>query len=163
MTSFNEIDWGTLGNSRIPTLLENAASQNDELRSKALNEIKDIIAPWELIYGYRSLEELMHMTESAIPEKIVPFIIDLLKNESTTEKSYLLEILYDLARYLYVDDYAISSEMKKHYETWARKIRGEVHEGIEFYKILLHNPSPEIHRAASDLIRILTSDNTRFC
>ncbi|MEP7288391.1 MAG: hypothetical protein ABI947_21785 [Chloroflexota bacterium] len=156
MTRLSEIDWGNLGNPRILTLLQNVAAQDKEIRSKALDEIKDIIAPWELLYGYRSPEDLMHMAESAIPETIVPFIIELLKNEPTREKVYIIEILYDLSRYEYVDNYVIPSEKKDHYANWARRIRDEVYKGIDIYRTLLHSPSPEIQRAASDLIGILT-------
>jgi hypothetical protein len=125
------------------------------VRRKALGRLRDIVAPWELLDGYSSATELMRVAESQIPEMVIPFLIDLLK--TSQDKDHILETLYELSRYVYVDDSFILLGKRDSYRDWSRRLREAVCKGLDLYKILQHGESSEVQQAAKDLIKLLTT------
>jgi hypothetical protein len=153
----NRLDWVKLGNAGIPALFREAESENEEVRRKALGKLRDTVAPWELLDGYSSSTKLIRMSESRIPEAVIPFLIELLKAKNSKDKSYILEILYELSRYIYVDESSIPAEKRESYGAWANRLESAVRQELGFYETLLNSEALEVQQAAKDLIKLLTA------
>lgn len=120
-----------------------------------MGELRDVVAPWELLDGYSSATELMRVADSPIPETITPFLIDLLK--VSQDKDLILEVLYELSRYIYVDDSLISAERKEDYDAWAKRLRATIHQDLNLYITLQNSEFHEVQQAAKDLVKLLTT------
>jgi hypothetical protein len=152
LDQLNEIDWVKLGHPEIKTFIENAVSPEPQISQQALNQLKDAIAPWELLDGYGTTDHLMKMSRSPVPELVIPFLIDLLELETIKNKVFLLEILYDLSRYHLVSKDFIPLDEVDRYMQWAERLREFVRTHTHLYIELTNHSSPDIQQAAADLI-----------
>jgi hypothetical protein len=154
--SFSEIDWAKLGNSDIPLWLEQIESKDEMTRRKAIQKIKDTFAPWDILDGYGSTEDLLPILERPIPEAIIPFIVEILKNNNVPNKDLILEILLDLARYKYVDQTFVPLDKRASYIAWVKRIHARINEEMDFFRTLLTDKSSQVQVIAEDLIELLS-------
>jgi hypothetical protein len=155
MDRLNEIDWEGLKHPEIKILIQNAASQDDKIQGDALTRLKDAIAPWEILDGYAAGDMFERITTSPLPEIVTPFIIDLLADKEIKHKDFMLEILYDVARYKLVDRSFVPESDRNRYENWAKKLFSIVEADIDLYKSLILDTSDIVQRGARDLVNLL--------
>ena len=156
MNDITRMDWSSLGEPKMYSWLLEARSNDRNVRLAALGHIKEVIAPWELLDGYGSSKDLQRLSESLVPEAVIPFLIDLFPLQDETGKTFMLEIFYDLARYKYVNLDFIPSDKKNTYFMWTDKIRDKLYIYISFFNSLLTDVSFNIQQNAQALINILT-------
>src|SRR5262249_37354892 len=146
----DQIDWRRLGNPRISNWLEQIASTDDKTRRTAMQELKDAVAPWELLDGFGSTKDLMRIAESQIPEAVIPFLLETLKRDETQDKGFILEILFDLSRYLHVHKDFIPLNESERYQIWAKRLHELIRNEMGTYWELSKSTSPDIQFIAQD-------------
>jgi len=151
-----QVDWARLGNPKIPVWLQEAASIDATVREKALNNLKNAIAPWELLDGYGSYIHLIKIAESPIPETVVPFLLDLLRNPNVKNPSYILETLHDISRYEYVNEDFIPMDKRESYHAWAQRLRQLIRNDWNFFQTLLNHDSADVRNETQTLIDLLS-------
>ena len=142
----------------VSVILENIQSKDEIIRNKALVELKDVVAPWELLDGYGSSTELMQISKNPVTLSVIPLLIELLKDDACTSKSLILETLYDLARYRDVSRDFIPEVEYDQYMNWAKDIRSRILQELEVYTTLLQHPLIEVRQEAQGLINLLKGD-----
>jgi hypothetical protein len=157
LEGLDQVDWGKIGQkpSPIPHWLCEFASDVEQIRRQAMGNLKDTLAPWELLDGYGSTTDLMRVIKRDEPYLVVPFLVELLTYESIQDKGFILEILYDLARYVDVGDDWVPLEEREMYKSRACRIFNAVYEGIYAYSDLLKDNAPEVRQGAEDLLNLL--------
>lgn len=144
--------------SDISVILKNIQAEDEHIRNKALVELKDVVAPWELLDGYGSTTELMRISKDPVTLSVIPLLIALLKDDACTNKSFVLETLYDLARYKDVGRDFIPKTEYDRYMKWAKDIRSRIRQDLEVYTTLLQHPLIEVRQEAQALINLLKGD-----
>lgn len=142
----------------VSVILKNIQAEDEHIRSKALLELKDIVAPWELLDGYGSTTELMRISKDPVTLSVIPFLIALLKDNARASKSLVLEMLFDLARYTDVSKDFIPETEYDRYMNWAKDLRSRIGQDLEVYTTLLQHPLIEVRQEAEALINLLKGD-----
>jgi hypothetical protein len=82
-------------------------------------------------------------------------VVHLLTYESIQDKGFILEILYDLARYVDVGDEWVLPSERDVYKARACRIFNAVYEGIYAYTDLLKDDAAEVRQGAEAVLNLL--------
>jgi hypothetical protein len=145
--AIDEVDWVSLNAAEVGTWLKDLTSSNQEIRGHAYSRLEMQLAfrgsdSWE----YGPLSELL---KTEMPVYIVPFFIELLRDQKVKGKDVILELLQDLATYVQLD---ADNEI---YRTRAQKVYDTVRQGIDVYRSLLTDSSPAVKMGATLLLEEL--------
>ncbi|MBD1920766.1 hypothetical protein H6F77_06665 [Microcoleus sp. FACHB-831] len=134
----------------VPELIRNLASDNADIRGKAINELYSNICHQGTVYEATSYA--------------VPFLIELLQSETVQDKDEILTLLAYLAQgRSYLDVHEISEEplepntpefvknqLEKEIELiWVNNVRDAVYAGKDVYLNLLEHNDPNIRMTAA--------------
>ena len=147
LDDLKNVDWTALGESEMPEWLMAVTSDNHPARQEALNRLTWRLTPWPA-YDYvdGTPDQFKEPLRDDIPLATVPFLIELLSDEQVGCKEFLLEVLYDLACYIYAAEVYIrdSDTEDQIYRTRARLIREAVRKGRPIYESFLDLPESYI-------------------
>jgi hypothetical protein len=78
LEGLDQIEWGKVGQkqSPIPFWLREFTSDDELTRRQAMGNLKDSIAPWELLDGYGDSADLMRVIKREEPYLVVPFPVE---------------------------------------------------------------------------------------
>jgi hypothetical protein len=159
LNKINAVDWKQLGNERVGQYMSEALSDDEAVSRTALIQLKEAIAPWELLDGYGSTSKLMGMSKSALPITVIPLLVELLSFESVN-KPIVLETLYDVARYRLVDESFVPDEEAHHYQNWAERLFLAVKGYSAIFTSLLGSDSEAARETAKDLLALLEDQDS---
>jgi hypothetical protein len=153
MKEVNEVDWQALGAPEVPRWLHDLQPEDGKSRifSESFNALDQFLVPENA-----SRETLISLMRSEVHHQVVPYLIDILENESNpTKVGGMLEMLELLARrWFLVREMRDTDPDKMSYAQWARRINDAVRAGIPVYQRLLDFPGNQEEMAAG-LLEVL--------
>ncbi|MFN8419013.1 MAG: hypothetical protein U0528_07185 [Anaerolineae bacterium] len=159
LEQLDQVDWVLLDAQQVPDLLFRLNSEEEQDRQEAFEALAQKIAPSILLDLHGRHTDLLDLTRNNLPAITTPFILELLEVGDNTDKGGLLELLYDLASYVGIENWYLSglpAEQRNNYRHWARSIYDAVNNGLAIYHSLL-NADPKIRESAEDLLAILAT------
>jgi hypothetical protein len=156
------VNWDSLGFPEMPMWLAEIASGGISPHEKAIDGLRQKIAPWQLLAGYGSTVEYAQfhgLINSEILFYTIPFLIELIQSVITNDadKVSLLDLLYELCRYRYLVN-SIPLAEKDNFEAWICEVYDLILRGKDIYVEICKKGSSELQGAAKDILTVLESD-----
>ncbi|MBX3066832.1 MAG: hypothetical protein KF726_27880, partial [Anaerolineae bacterium] len=123
LEQLDQVDWVLLDAQQVPDLLFRLNSEEEQDRQEAFEALAQKIAPSILLDLHGRHTDLLDLTRNNLPALTTPFILELLEVGDNTDKGSLLELLYDLASYVGIENWYLSgllAEQRNNYRHWAR-------------------------------------------
>ncbi|MBX3081245.1 MAG: hypothetical protein KF716_06385 [Anaerolineae bacterium] len=160
--ALDKVDWDRLGygGHLIRELLIGATSKDSEISTRALNNLENYLTPWPAFdASYGTPDTFKSALQNDIPQATVPFLLDILTDETLDSwvRSFVIEILHDMALYLNASKVylRLHDPLDDIYRTRARAIRTAVERGIPIYQTLLNHADETLRVSAEDMLQIL--------
>jgi hypothetical protein len=154
----NEVDWQALGAPEVPRWLHDLQLEEGKSRifSESYNDLWQFLVPENA-----SFEIKIGLMSSEVHHQVVPYLIDIMENESNpTKVGSMLDMLELLARrWFLVREMRDNDPDKISYAQWARRVNDAVRAGIPVYQRLLDFPGIQGEMAAG-LLDVLEKTQT---
>jgi hypothetical protein len=112
------------------------------------------LVPVAAISGHYLSSSLIAFIKRDVMCLVVPFLCDLLKDETVQNKELILDILHDLALYVEGEKSVTASDVTQ-YRIYSKRIYSAVCNGLDIYKALIDDSDSETKQAAFDILRVL--------
>jgi acyl-CoA dehydrogenase len=156
LEGLEQVDWGY--DTKIPDWIHGLASDNEHIRQSSVTNLSGHVTHWPgFDKSYGTPDQFKSALYNNTPYLVVPFLIELLKDEATQGKEDILEILHNLACYIGAAEIYTKPNLQEDeiYRRRARQIFDAVYAGIDTYKALFNDNAPKIKQAALDILYIL--------
>ncbi len=142
------VDWTALGNPDVPKWVRNLISDDRTLYTKGgYWPLEDLMgkAPTGAPENYAPITELLK-TETSI--YLTPFLIELLEDETTARKDFVLQLISHLAIYPNL----VKPTEDEIYKVRVQTVFEAVLKGVNTYKMLLTHSDVEVRKMAKETL-----------
>jgi hypothetical protein len=143
LKGLDQVDWKSLDAEDVPNWLNDLTSQNKDVYRSAFSNLEErVVLLQEDTMDYGPASELL---KTEAPIFIVPFLIQLLQDETVMGKADIIQLLLHLANYVDI------TEGQEPFRSRAVRVREAVRQGIETYTKLLSHVDPNVKMGALHL------------
>lgn len=162
------IDWNALGEPEIGQWLAQLEASNRtgpfpegyDFHKLTLGRLGRSLCPWEAFdQYYNSGAMLLALVKRDAAALIIPFLIEMLRYDSTRNKAHILGILDNLATFSTLEHFLIEDRMPaadiEDYRFCAARLFNAVYAGIDTYTYLLEDEDRFVRDGAANLLDVL--------
>lgn len=152
----NSTDWTGYNTTKLLPLLQQLDSADGNIRKNAVNQISDLIVPWQELEGHGSYLKAQQIIKTQPHVQVVNILIYLLDNDTNADKIDAIQLLHDMYRLGDVQEvYHYSAEQWEPMHQLTSRIRQTVDEAMPLFQELAKSKHEELRQIAQDLVNLI--------